>query len=185
MSQDIIKKIQVQDSGEVFRIGADAQDIDYEDTNIASAIENLSNEIAINTTNIERLVNYFNEINLLATSNADENTVQNENINSLQELYNNLSIELSKITVPSLVNRIIWDNANQRTLRAILGNLENMPYDSVRLWLEALTSNLKKFNSLTWCSITEEQQEEPITLPEEDMLPEDILPEEEPITFPD
>ena len=166
MSQDIIKKIQVQDSGEVFRIGADAQDIDYEDTNIASAIENLSNEIATNTTNIERLVNYFNEINLLATSNADENTVQNENINSLQELYNNLSIELSKITVPSLVNRIIWDNANQRTLRAILGNLENMPYDSVRLWLEALTSNLRKFNSLTWHSITEEQQEEPITLPD-------------------
>lgn len=156
MSQDIIKKIQVQDSGEVFRIGADAQDIDYENTNVASAIKNLSNEIATNTTNIERLVNYFNEINLLATSNTDENTVQNENINSLQELYNNLSIELSKITVPSLVNKIIWDNANQRTLRAILGNLENMPYDSVRLWLEALTSNLKKINSLTWHSITEE-----------------------------
>ena len=44
-------------------------------------------------------------------------------INNIQLELNTLSTEIAKITMPYLVDKIIWDTANQRTLRAILGNL--------------------------------------------------------------
>lgn len=180
MSDNIIKEIISTQAGEennenpqydTFQIGADAQNIDFPNgQNLLEIIGNIAENEHISSglldrvfTNekwIEILKQYYNDLNLSTEGLVNSDAIQDENINNLQLELNTLSTEIAKITTPYLVDKIIWDTANQRTLRAILGNLQNMPYNSVRSWLQALTSNLNKFNSLIWHSLGENQEEE-------------------------
>lgn len=180
MSDNIIKEIISTQAGEennenpqydTFQIGADAQNIDFPNgQNLLEIIGNITeneyissgllNRVSTNENWIEILKQYCNDLNLNTEGLMNSNAIQDENINNIQLELNTLSTEIAKITMPYLVDKIIWDTANQRTLRAILGNLQNMPYNSVRSWLQALTSNLNKFNSLIWHSLGESQEEE-------------------------
>lgn len=180
MSDNIIKEIISTQAGEennenpqydTFQIGADAQNIDFPNgQNLLEIIGNITeneyissgllDRVSTNENWIEILKQYYNDLNLNTEGLMNSNAIQDENINNIQLELNTLSTEIAKITMPYLVDKIIWDTANQRTLRAILGNLQNMPYNSVRSWLQALTSNLNKFNSLIWHSLGESQEEE-------------------------
>lgn len=180
MSDNIIKEIISTQVGEennenpqynTFQIGADAQNIDFPNgQNLLEIIGNITeneyissgllDRVSTNENWIEILKQYYNDLNLNTEGLMNSNAIQDENINNIQLELNTLSTEIAKITMPYLVDKIIWDTANQRTLRAILGNLQNMPYNSVRSWLQALTSNLNKFNSLIWHSLGESQEEE-------------------------
>lgn len=180
MSDNIIKEIISTQAGEennenpqydTFQIGADAQNIDFPNgQNLLEIIGNITeneyissgllDRVSTNENWIEILKQYYNDLNLNTEGLMNSNATQDENINNIQLELNTLSTEIAKITMPYLVDKIIWDTANQRTLRAILGNLQNMPYNSVRSWLQALTSNLNKFNSLIWHSLGESQEEE-------------------------
>lgn len=180
MSDNIIKEIISTQAGEennenpqydTFQIGADAQNIDFPNgQNLLEIIGNITeneyissgllDRVSTNENWIEILKQYCNDLNLNTEGLMNSNATQDENINNIQLELNTLSTEIAKITMPYLVDKIIWDTANQRTLRAILGNLQNMPYNSVRSWLQALTSNLNKFNSLIWHSLGESQEEE-------------------------
>lgn len=180
MSDNIIKEIISTQAGEennenpqydTFQIGADAQNIDFPNgQNLLEIIGNITeneyissgllDRVSTNENWIEILKQYCNDLNLNTEGLMNSNAIQDENINNIQLELNTLSTEIAKITMPYLVDKIIWDTANQRTLRAILGNLQNMPYNSVRSWLQALTSNLNKFNSLIWHSLGESQEEE-------------------------
>lgn len=186
MSDNIIKEIISTQAGEennenpqydTFQIGADAQNIDFPNgQNLLEIIGNITeneyissgllDRVSTNENWIEILKQYYNDLNLNTEGLMNSNAIQDENINNIQLELNTLSTEIAKITMPYLVDKIIWDTANQRTLRAILGNLQNMPYNSVRSWLQALTSNLNKFNSLIWHSLGE-SQEEKTNLPED------------------
>ena len=177
MSDNIIKEIISTQAGEennenpqydIFQIGADAQNIDFPNgQNLLEIIGNIAenehissgllDRVSTNENWIEILKQYCNDLNLNTEGLMNSDTMQNENINNIQLELNTLSTEIAKITMPYLVDKIIWDTANQRTLRAILGNLQNMPYNSVRSWLQALTSNLNNFNSLIWHSLGEDQ----------------------------
>ena len=177
MSDNIIKEIISAQAGEennenpqydTFQIGADAQNIDFPNgQNLLEIIGNIAenehissgllDRVSTNENWIEILKQYCNDLNLNTEGLMNSDTMQNENINNIQLELNTLSTEIAKITMPYLVDKIIWDTANQRTLRAILGNLQNMPYNSVRSWLQALTSNLNNFNSLIWHSLGEDQ----------------------------
>ena len=177
MSDNIIKEIISAQAGEennenpqydTFQIGADAQNIDFPNgQNLLEIIGNIAeneyissgllDRVSTNENWIEILKQYYNDLNLNTEGLMNSNAIQDENINNIQSELNTLSTEIAKITMPYLVDKIIWDTANQRTLRAILGNLQNMPYNSVRSWLQALTSNLNKFNSLIWHSLGEDQ----------------------------
>lgn len=180
MSDNIIKEIISTQAGEennenpqydTFQIGADAQNIVFPNgQNLLEIIGNITeneyissgllDRVSTNENWIEILKQYYNDLNLNTEGLMNSNAIQDENINNIQLELNTLSTEIAKITMPYLVDKIIWDTANQRTLRAILGNLQNMPYNSVRSWLQALTSNLNKFNSLIWHSLGESQEEE-------------------------
>ena len=180
MSDNIIKEIISTQAGEennenpqydTFQIGADAQNIDFPNgQNLLEIIGNITeneyissgllDRVSTNENWIEILKQYYNDLNLNTEGLMNSNAIQDENINNIQLELNTLSTEIAKITMPYLVDKIIWDTANQRTLRAILGNLQNMPYNSVRSWLQALTSNLNKFNSLIWHYLGESQEEE-------------------------
>ena len=180
MSDNIIKEIISTQAGEennenpqydTFQIGADAQNIDFPNgQNLLEIIGNITeneyissgllDRVSTNENWIEILKQYCNDLNLNTEGLMNSSAIQDENINNIQLELNTLSTEIAKITMPYLVDKIIWDTANQRTLRAILGNLQNMPYNSVRSWLQALTSNLNKFNSLIWHSLGESQEEE-------------------------
>lgn len=180
MSDNIIKEIISTQAGEennenpqydTFQIGADAQNIDFPNgQNLLEIIGNITeneyissgllDRVSTNENWIEILKQYYNDLNLNTEGLMNSNAIQDENINNIQLELNTLSTEIAKITMPYLVDKIIWDTANQRTLRAILGNLQNMPYNSVRSWLQTLTSNLNKFNSLIWHSLGESQEEE-------------------------
>ena len=180
MSDNIIKEIISTQAGEennenpqydTFQIGADAQNIDFPNgQNLLEIIGNipeneyissgLLDRVSTNENWIEILKQYYNDLNLNTEGLMNSDAIQDENINNIQSELNTLSTEIAKITMPYLVDKIIWDTANQRTLRAILGNLQNMPYNSVRSWLQTLTSNLNKFNSLIWHSLGEDLGEE-------------------------
>lgn len=180
MSDNIIKEIISTQAGEennenpqydTFQIGADAQNIDFPNgQNLLEIIGNITeneyissgllDRVSTNENQIEILKQYYNDLNLNTEGLMNSNAIQDENINNIQSELNTLSTEIAKITMPYLVDKIIWDTANQRTLRAILGNLQNMPYNSVRSWLQTLTSNLNKFNSLIWHSLGEDLEEE-------------------------
>lgn len=164
MPNNIIKTLKTQDLNTTFRIGADAQDIDYNnEKNLYEVIgeqlteNSLSNRIETNEDNINTLTDITNQLtteisNIL--SNNENISIQLENLeNNYQTLNNNIQ----SITLPTLVSQIIWDVAGNKNLRTILGALENMAYSSVRDWLESLenkTANLTQVN--TWNSIADE-----------------------------
>lgn len=176
MSDNVIKEIISTQAGEennenpqydTFQIGADAQNIDFPNgQNLLEIIGNIAeneqispgllDRISTNEDWIEILKQYYNDLNLNIEGLINSNAMQNENINNIQSDLNTLSTEITENTMPYSVDKIIWDNTNPRTLRAILGNLQNMPYSSVRSWLQALTPNLSEFNPLIWHSLGED-----------------------------
>lgn len=173
MSDNVIKEIISTQAGEennenpqydTFQIGADAQNIDFPNgQNLLEIIGNIAeneqispgllDRISTNEDWIEILKQYYNDLNLNIEGLINSNAMQNENINNIQSDLNTLSAEITENTMPYSVDKIIWDNPSPRTLRAILGNLQNMPYSSVRSWLQALTSEV---NPLIWHSLGED-----------------------------
>lgn len=171
MPQEKIKKIKTQNTQDIFRIGADAQDIDYKDSDLYDSGKNLLEIIGTNikeSSLSDRISTNENTLEELQSSiyNLDERIAElnnNTTLNSIEELqsnYNLLMNRVAQIAIPNLVNKILWDTAGQKNLREILGNLENMPYATLRLWLQALTSQLNTFNSLKWHSILETQPQQ-------------------------
>ena len=160
MPDNVIKTIKTQDSNTTYRIGADAQDIDYNnEKNLIQVIgtqltnDSLSERIEINEDNINSAISNINYlIAQVATIITNNEGILNQ-IENLGNTCSELNSNIQSITTPTLVNKIIWDVANKRTLRAVLGPLENMPYNSVRAWLERLENQTK---DLTWQAIADE-----------------------------
>ncbi len=160
MPDNVIKTIKTQDSNTTYRIGADAQDVDYNnEKNLIQVIgtqltnNSLSERIEINEDNINSAISNINYlIAQVATIITNNEGILNQ-IENLENTCSELNSNIQSITTPTLVNKIIWDVANKRTLRAVLGPLEKMPYNSVRAWLERLENQTK---DLTWKAIADE-----------------------------
>lgn len=167
MAEDVIKLIKTQNS-ETFRIGADAQDIDYnENVKLTEVIGNNLNETSLseriqNSENsITNLINTFNDISLQIAALITQTETQDQKIQQLQTEKNNLVLEVLELKQPALVKNIEWDAMNHTNLREILGNLVNVPYGSVRNWLENLQNqNIVKHSNM-WHSIADTEEQTP------------------------
>ncbi len=162
MSDNVIKTIKTQDLNTTYRIGADAQDIDYNgNKNLTQIIGNqltnepLSERIETNENNISSLTSNLNYLTTQIANIIANNESMSDQIENLENVCSELNSNIQTITMPTLINKIIWDTANNRTLRAVLGPLENMPFNSVRDWLNSLESNSNS-RELVWTSIRDE-----------------------------
>lgn len=170
MAEDVIKKIRLSDSNDEFKIGADAQDIDYnENIKLTEVIGNNLNEVPLseriqsNENFIADLTDAFNEVSLQILNLNTFVETQNQKIQQLQEENEDLALKILKLKQPTTANSIEWSNTVHMNLREILGNLVNVPYGSVRNWLENLQNkninngSNNNGNNVLWHSIATEE----------------------------
>jgi len=134
VSDNIIKEIALENSQASYQIGADAQNIDYNvgenDTRSLTEIignnineSSLSERISDNENLLTTLITSFNNLNTQVINNIEKVSEQDTKFKTLVQQYTNVLNKISSITSPSFVSQIIWDTANNRSLREVLGNL--------------------------------------------------------------
>lgn len=145
MSKDIITHITADNVD--YPIGADAENIKWNDD--ISIKDVIGKNIDTNQTIDERLSDVAGSVNTLQQNSL----IQDNKINQLQDKTEDLQNTISSADIPTLktqidqlknktnnlpVRNIKWDITPPRNLKDVLGNLDNMPYPTLRDWLESL-----------------------------------------------
>lgn len=171
-SNEIIK--QISTDTDTYSIGADAVNIDWDEEGTISLVDVIGSNINTETS-ISTKITAINELLSDLQQNVNDLTLNNtmiqalsENIVSflttLEQIKNNqeetINTKLQNKKFP--VGNIQWEYSD-RNLREILGDLNNIPTDSVRKWLDFLASKKEKTN--TWRTISED-----LTLESNDLI---------------
>jgi len=147
----VIKKINTYD------IGADAENIDWGNSTLKNVIgENIdtSTSIADQLQELKDIINTLTSSNNAVSAGVTEAAIEafndfTENFN-IDEFNNKINLLMNR---PIAVNQVRWNTGAMRNLRDILGACDNMPYATIRDWLENLSVLSKNPITLVWHSL--------------------------------
>lgn len=157
MSKDIITHITADNVD--YPIGANAENVEWNDD--ISIKDVIGKNIDTNKTIDERLSDVAGSVNTLQQNSL----IQDNKINQLQDKTEDLQNTISSADIPTLktqidqlknktnnlpVRNIKWDITPPRNLKDVLGNLDNMPYPTLRDWLESLEGGGGSGSATVW-----------------------------------
>lgn len=150
MSNNLITHLTI--NNESHPIGAEAENVAWDNSKNLKQI--IGEEINTDSSIDDKLNSISDEIESISSQSISqqsqlallENNVQIlqqkiSNLNS-SDITNSIIQQLTKNLLKNIpVRNIKWDTLPPRNLKEILGNLDNMPYSTLRDWLEAKGGN--------------------------------------------
>lgn len=142
-------------------IGAKVENIEWNNSLTLQEIigSNINTQSSI-ADKIQQLNYDIAQLQNLITNLSTDNTALSEQLTALNTKIGNINFTDIQSNFTNLSNRYIpiskikWENSPFRTLQNVLGNLDNMPAESFRDWLEQLSRIVSLSTPLVWKKIS-------------------------------